>query len=178
MKGDDHLPIPSSPFGEKRRRVSDAFSFLKDIGCRTELGSEGKCTTSDNASSEIEAAGNNLGREGKRRVHEFEQELRVCHRRHQADAMALLGNTATSTRFIKEYSVEEWLCESVVVLREGNTFVVLNLKGMQKHRKDTQYEKLNNLEYVREEIGRGRVIEYVGRLLEGNVYATRTFRFV
>lgn len=182
-KRSDSSPALSSIFGEKRNRVSDAFSFLGDIENRKdsikgESNSELRYATSDNISSDIDNTGSNLTREERRQVETFNQDLKLCHQRHQADAIALLGNTATNTMFVKDYTIIEWLCESVVVLREGDTHVLLNLKGMNKHGKSLDIEGMGHLEFVREEIGRGRGIEFMGRRLEDKVYGARTFRFI
>ena len=55
---------------------------------------------------------------------------------------------------------------------------MLNLKGMHRHKKDLDIGRMSDLEYVKGGIGQGREMEYMGRLLEENVYASRTFRFV
>jgi hypothetical protein len=174
----DPLPTFSSLLGEKRSRVSDAFSFLNNVGDKGEGGGDARCVTSDTISSDIDNAGGNLSGEERRRVSAFNRELKLHHQRHQGDVMALFNNTAINTKFIKNYVVEEWLCESVVVLRQHDTHLLLNLKGMHRHKKDLDTGRMGDLEYVREGIEEGRGIEYMGRLLEENVYASRTFRFV
>ena len=182
-KRSDSSPALSSIFGEKRNRVSDAFSFLGDVenkkdGIKGESNDELRCTTSDHASSDIDGMGNNLTRGERQQVENFNRDLKLCHQRHQADAMALLSNTATNTMFIKDYIIVEWLCESVVVLMEGDTHVLLNLKGMNKYGKNLDIGRIGHPECVREGIERGRGIEFMGRLLEDKVYGARTFRFI
>lgn len=176
-------PVLSSLFAEKRNRVSDAFSFLSDIGNKKEElksgnNSDAKHATSDTVFSDLDNAGNNLAREERQQMDTFNRDMKLCHQRHQADAMALLSNTATNTMFIKDYIVVECICEGVVVLRGGDTYVIVNLRGMNKHNKDLDIGRTLNVEYMRGEIERGRGIEFIGRQLEDNVYGTRTFRFV
>ena len=83
---------------------------------------DARCVTSDTISSDIDNAGGNLSGEERQRVGAFNRELKLHHQRHQGDAIALFNNTAINTKFIKNYVVEEWLCESVVVLREQDTY--------------------------------------------------------
>lgn len=174
----------SSLFAEKRNRVSDAFSFLSEIGSkrdehrRSEVSSDLKHATSDSVFSDLDSTATNLTREEGQQMDAFNRDLKLCHQRHQADAMALLSSTATNAVFIKNYSIVEWICESVVVLRDGDTHVLLNLKGMYKHGKELDIGSTGDIEYVRGEIEHGRGIEFIGRRLEDNVYGVRTFRFV
>ena len=128
--------------------------------------------------SDIDNTNNNLTLEERQQVNAFKRDLKLCHKRHQADAIALLSDTATNTMLLKNYNIVEWICESVVVLREGDVHVLLNLKGMNKHKRERDIGMTGNLEHARKEIEQRRGIEFMGRLLEDKVYGARTFRFV